>query len=101
MNKYSLKFNKPQMQVFKSILYYVTENAPLEGLELESVVVAEMYQRFISKFTFIKDSTTITLHMSEAISINRIMQNINFADPYAATIARTVVGVLDPKLALP
>jgi uncharacterized protein YbbC (DUF1343 family) len=100
MSKYSLKFNKSQMQVFKGILYYVTENAPLEDLELESVVVAEMYQRYISKFTFIKESTTISLQMSEAISINRVLQNINFADPYAATIARTVIGQLDPKLAL-
>lgn len=100
MSKFSLKFNKPQMQAFKSILYYITENTPLDGLELESVVVAEMYQRFISKFTFIKDSTTISLQLSEAIAINRIFQNINFADPYAATIARGVIGQLDPKLAL-
>jgi hypothetical protein len=73
MQKIRLNINKLQWTFLANNLKQVAVNTPIEDWELHSYVMAECYQRLLSKFTFFpsdKKRTTLRLKNSEAQAIN-------------------------------
>lgn len=96
MQAVKLNINKHQWSFLASELRWCAENAPVEGWEVESCLLAELYKSRIGYFTFFKSNrqgkSAFTIQASQAYAINV------FLGEYSIHYNAYLRANLEPKL---
>lgn len=66
-------------------IQHIVEHTPIDDLELESLVITELYARQMSKLTF-ANKGTLSLKTTEALALKRCFLGIELQDTYDDTI---------------
>lgn len=100
MQKIKLKLTRNETEWLAAFLRVVVEATPVKDLELETMVVSECYARFLSKFTFIKE-TSLSLKQTEAVAIKRTLQGWGFNTDYDDLMCYTIYDKINRKCPTP
>lgn len=85
MKKLKLKLTQGEMLWLSSFIQHIVQLTPLEDLELESLVITELYARQMSKLTF-ANKGTLSLKLTEALALKRCFLGMDLQDTYDDTI---------------
>ncbi len=73
-NGIKIKLDRLKWQTLHELLRLVMDKAPIEGFELESLIMVDTYARLLHQLTFFKPNAkgevTISLRFAEAFAIN-------------------------------
>lgn len=101
--KATLTLNKLQWTLLSNCVKIVAQNAPIEGWELHSLVIAKCYKRLLQQFTFYthkNNALKLSLLPDEAYAINEYFAANS--DEYNVFIRLNLEPqLLPPKIALP
>lgn len=74
MTTITIHINRLQWAIIAELLRYCAEKAPMETVEVETCLMAELYRRKISSFTFFKpgknNKMAFTLNASEIFAFH-------------------------------
>ncbi len=78
---------------------HIVDHTPIEDLELESLVITELYARQMSKLTF-ANKGTLSLKLTEALALKRCLLGMNLQDVYDDTIRNYLFHKINHKCLL-
>ncbi|MDR3132537.1 MAG: hypothetical protein LBU42_00740 [Prevotellaceae bacterium] len=96
---FKISFTAGQATVFKVIVeqIIICPARKEDNTTLARYVVAEWYRRNAGRFVFLPERLRFTFSPAQAYALNMLLQ-INEFDCDAAKLARSIVGLIDPKI---